>query len=61
MRYVKVSKGNKIFYGVVEKERIRQIQGDLFGEYDITDTSYDFNEVTLLAPCKPSKIVAVGL
>lgn len=38
-----------------------EIQGNIFGEYSVTDTKYDYADITPLAPCLPTKIIAVGL
>ncbi len=61
MKYVQFEQDNNISYGILEEESITGIAGDLFGEYRITDVQYDLKAVTLLAPCNPSKVVAVGL
>ncbi|MDE0160091.1 MAG: fumarylacetoacetate hydrolase family protein [Candidatus Dadabacteria bacterium] len=38
-----------------------EIEGNIFGEYSVTDTKYDYADITPLAPCIPTKIIAVGL
>ncbi len=38
-----------------------EIEGNIFGEYSVTDTKYDYADITPLAPCLPTKIIAVGL
>lgn len=48
-------------YGLVEGDKVRVIDGDLYGSYVETDQVYPLGSVTLLAPVKPSKIVGVGL
>ncbi len=61
MKFVRFIKDNKIHYGVVEENLIRQISGDIFAHYKILKKSYPIDEVRLMAPCTPSKIIAVGL
>ncbi|WHH60249.1 fumarylacetoacetate hydrolase family protein [Petroclostridium sp. X23] len=61
MKYVRFQKDNQIFYGIVENDKVMKLEGDLFGKYAKTDVQYDLEQVTLLAPCSPSKVVAVGL
>ncbi len=61
MRIVRYSYQNEIGYGIVEKEEIRQIQGDVFGEFQTGSRVAALDEVILLAPCMPGKIAAVGL
>lgn len=48
-------------YGLVEEQMIYRIEGDIFGDYRVTKEQYKLSDVKLLAPCKPSKIVAVGV
>lgn len=38
-----------------------EIEGNIFGKYSVTDTKYDYADITPLAPCLPTKIIAVGL
>jgi 2-keto-4-pentenoate hydratase/2-oxohepta-3-ene-1,7-dioic acid hydratase in catechol pathway len=47
-------------YGVVD-QKIYPISGDLFGKFQIDQEGYEPEEVKLLAPCQPSKIILVGL
>jgi len=48
-------------YGRVEGDRVRVIQGDVFGEYKETQASYPLNVVKLLPPTRPTTFWAVGL
>ncbi len=61
MKFVRFKKGNMISYGVIGEEYIQRIKGDIFKSYDITNELYKINEVKLLTPCVPSRIIAVGL
>jgi 2-keto-4-pentenoate hydratase/2-oxohepta-3-ene-1,7-dioic acid hydratase in catechol pathway len=47
-------------WGWVEGHRVGSIVGDPFGPHSRGQTMADLSEVTLLAPCQPSKIVAVS-
>ena len=51
----------RVRHGVVEQEVIREISGSSFGRYRLTDVRHRLDEVKLLAPCQPSKIVALAL
>ena len=53
--------GNPPKYGLIENDVIREISGDIFAEFKVTEKKYSVHDVSLLAPCLPSKIVAVGL
>lgn len=61
MRIVRFKAGIKICNGVLCGEKIRAIDGEPFGEIRYLDDTFRLDEVKLLAPCAPSKIVAIGL
>jgi len=48
-------------YGAVEQRQIRELTGDPFGSLRFGAQSFQLEDVTLLPPCEPSKIVAVGV
>lgn len=48
-------------YGLLKENRIFAINGDLFGSHELTTVSFSPDEVRLLVPCQPGKIVCVGL
>ena len=48
-------------YGVVEGDRVRVIQGSIFGEHRVTQASYALDRVKLLPPTNPTAFWAVGL
>lgn len=47
-------------YGWVLEEQVGPIEGNPFGEYRRMKAEIPLEEVRLLAPCQPSKIVCVG-
>ncbi|MGB9859366.1 MAG: fumarylacetoacetate hydrolase family protein [Moorellaceae bacterium] len=51
----------EIFYGRLEEDRIAVLEGDIFGSPREKGEVYRLEEVKLLAPCRPSKAVCVGL
>jgi 2-keto-4-pentenoate hydratase/2-oxohepta-3-ene-1,7-dioic acid hydratase in catechol pathway len=59
-RYARFQTGDRIAYGVVENEQVREIAGDLFGEYRLTDERHDLADVQLLAPTEPRQIFALA-
>jgi 2-keto-4-pentenoate hydratase/2-oxohepta-3-ene-1,7-dioic acid hydratase in catechol pathway len=62
MKYLRFQdKDNIERYGIIEGELIREIDWDLFGDYMPADVTYGLDEVNILPPCVPSKIVCVGL
>ena len=63
MKIVRFSADNRIEYGILDGEVIKSIEDISHGheQIQLTDRHYNLNEVQLLSPCTPSKIVAVGL
>jgi 2-keto-4-pentenoate hydratase/2-oxohepta-3-ene-1,7-dioic acid hydratase in catechol pathway len=59
--YIRYLSGAGISYGVLEGESVHEIRGGLFGQRAPTGVVCKLSEVTLLYPCQPSKIFAVGL
>lgn len=57
----RVSVKGRNFYGTVEDGKIRRIKGLPYGVIEYTGEEYSLDEVKILAPCEPTKIVAVGL
>lgn len=48
-------------YGAVEGDRVRVIQGSIFGDYKVTKASYPLDQVKLLPPTQPTCFWAIGL
>ncbi|MDE3196129.1 MAG: fumarylacetoacetate hydrolase family protein [Acidobacteriota bacterium] len=48
-------------YGLVEGNSIEELRGGLFQEPEPTGRRFSLDEVDLLVPCEPQKILAVGL
>ena len=61
MRIVRYQKNEEIFYGMLQGEEIRTIEGNIFGEFVISSRKFDRGEVKLLAPVDPPNIIAIGL
>ncbi len=61
MKYIRFLDEGKAKYGVVEGEKIKEISGDIFGEFEVTDKTYDLDKTKLLVPCEPTKVILVGL
>ena len=53
--------GRGISYGIVEGEAVEEISTTPFLPYERTGVAHEVASVRLLAPCLPSKIVAIGL
>lgn len=61
MKFVRFESAGIVSYGLAEDAVVYRIQGDIFGEYKVTEEQFKLSDIKLLAPCKPSKIVAVGI
>ena len=61
MKIIRYEDSSKIKWGVVEEGRIREMDGNPFGHFHLSSLSRRIEEVRLLSPCLPSKIVAIGL
>ena len=61
MKFVRFAIGRKTRYGVLSGQTIQVIDGSPFRRFMRVDEYHQLSEVRLLAPCLPSKIVAIGL
>ncbi len=51
----------QISYGVIEGDTVKELSASPFEDFRVTDHAHKLSEVKLLAPCIPSKILAIGL
>ena len=51
----------QISYGAVEGDSVKELSASPFEHHTITDHTHKISEVQLLAPCEPTKVLAVGL
>jgi 2-keto-4-pentenoate hydratase/2-oxohepta-3-ene-1,7-dioic acid hydratase in catechol pathway len=61
MKFLRFARDGMTRFGVIEENRILEVDGDIFGEYKITHIEHRLTDVRFLPPCTPSKIIAVGL
>ncbi len=61
MKIVRFAIGRKTGYGVLDGESVAALRGSPFRAASTTGQRHRRDEVRLLAPCRPSKIVAIGL
>jgi 2-keto-4-pentenoate hydratase/2-oxohepta-3-ene-1,7-dioic acid hydratase in catechol pathway len=60
-RYLRFSVDGQEAYGILEGDQVRQLSGDLFGEWEKTETTHALSDVTILVPSKnPSKVLALA-
>jgi 2-keto-4-pentenoate hydratase/2-oxohepta-3-ene-1,7-dioic acid hydratase in catechol pathway len=61
MKYLRFLHNNEEKTGMLNNDIITEVQGNIFDNPTILQNNYNFSEVKLLPPCKPGKVVAVGL
>ena len=59
-KYARFQAGTTVAYGIVEGQRIRQLDGDLFGDWKKTDRTFALKEVKLLVPTRPTQVLALA-
>ena len=59
-KYCRFQAGKLTAYGLVEGDRVRQIEGDLFGPRKPTDKTFALSEVRLQVPVRPTKVLALA-
>jgi 2-keto-4-pentenoate hydratase/2-oxohepta-3-ene-1,7-dioic acid hydratase in catechol pathway len=60
VRYLRFQKDGISAYGLLEGNRVRQLRGDLFADWEKTDSVYDLADVKLLPPTQPSQVLALA-
>jgi 2-keto-4-pentenoate hydratase/2-oxohepta-3-ene-1,7-dioic acid hydratase in catechol pathway len=61
MKIVRYTNGKKVAYGLLDGENVRSLDGDPCGQIKLSNDYHKLNNLKLLPPCTPSKIVALGL
>jgi 2-keto-4-pentenoate hydratase/2-oxohepta-3-ene-1,7-dioic acid hydratase in catechol pathway len=61
MKFVRFRYKDKTCFGVWEGDFVHEISGSIFGDFQVENEKYPFQEVRLLKPVEPSKVLCVGL
>jgi 2-keto-4-pentenoate hydratase/2-oxohepta-3-ene-1,7-dioic acid hydratase in catechol pathway len=61
MKYARFLSEDRTKYGVVEGKKIKEVSGNIFGEFEVTEKTYHLDKVKILTPCEPTKVILVGL
>lgn len=61
MKLARFLKDGQIRFGIVEEGDVIEVDGSIFGGFKRTATIHKLKDIKLLAPCEPSKIIAIGL
>ncbi len=60
-RFARFEVGGTAYYGIVEGDQVRQIEGDLFGEWKPGKRTFPLSSVKLLVPvANPSQVLALA-
>ena len=61
MKFVRYQINDQVNYGILEETEVKEIKGSIFGDYEKTGVSFPLDDVRLLSPVEPTKILCVGL
>ena len=61
MKYIRFSIDEKISEGILDGNIITELKGSFMNDLEPSGNTYSIDEVKLLAPCTPGKVVAIGL
>jgi 2-keto-4-pentenoate hydratase/2-oxohepta-3-ene-1,7-dioic acid hydratase in catechol pathway len=59
-RYLRFQVGEATSYGILEGDRVRALDGDLFGSFSRTERTYALDEVKVLIPTEPTQVLALA-
>lgn len=59
--YVRYEHDGTTSFGVLMGETVHEVLGDIFSDYERTGETVPLDDVRLLAPVEPGKVIAVGL
>jgi 2-keto-4-pentenoate hydratase/2-oxohepta-3-ene-1,7-dioic acid hydratase in catechol pathway len=60
-RFIRFARNGSTAYGLLTKDSVNELKGPPFRAIELTGSSFPLSEVSLLTPCEPSKVLAVGL
>ena len=60
MRWIRASRDDRTFYGILEGDRIAEVEGSPFGEHKRTSRLHDLSAVRLEVPVIPPTFFCVG-
>lgn len=61
MKIIRFINDNQISFGFVEQDVVLEVSGSPYNEHYVTGREFALDDVELLAPVEPGKIIAVGL
>jgi len=61
MKIARFLNNNEEKTGIISNGKIIEVGGDIYSQYRETGGTFDISELKILPPCRPTKIIAVGL
>lgn len=61
MKLIRFLAGGRPAFGIVNGDEVAELEGDFFSDFKPLKACHSLAGVSLLPPCTPSKIIAVGL
>jgi 2-keto-4-pentenoate hydratase/2-oxohepta-3-ene-1,7-dioic acid hydratase in catechol pathway len=61
MQILRFERDGRTAFGLVHGSEVEELRGGLFDNPDLTGKTHTLDEIKILAPCAPPKILAVGL
>ena len=63
MKIVRYESNQSVTYGVLEQNTsiVKELYGDPFAKIEFSGKEIDMNEIKIVSPVVPSKIICVGL
>lgn len=58
--YVRFQVEQRTAYGLLKEKTVYELKGSVFGQHEETGKTYPASAVRLLAPCEPTKVMAVA-
>ena len=60
LKFCRFRAGDTVSYGLVEGDRVRQLDGSPFGKFGRTHRTWALEDVKLLVPVRPTKVLALA-
>ena len=62
MKYIRFKSNNKISWGILEGNNIKELSGNyVLSSTKETNNTFNINDVEMLSPVDPGKVIAIGL
>lgn len=59
-KYYRIEKNGSINHAMLDNDKLHLIEGDIFSDFCLSESSYKMEDVRILSPCQPSKIICLG-